>query len=285
MPKISEETRRSYAAKQAFAVRVAGARSFQDMVAHPARSVDKLRAHYGASVGTLRQVLTAVLAGARSMDQAPEWRRIHAAISREVAAHKHGVLTPEMAAKYVCWEKIVAAARAARGHATLAESLETVLLAMVTALPPKRADFGDLSVNGKDGNRLVLPSRGDATLILTEFKTAKTHGELTERCPARLTAVVRTSLRAWPRSRLFVTADGRAMSPNAYGAFVRKTMLRHVGKPVGLTMLRHIYISDVVLRSDPKTPDAAAAASMLHSKKQQRGYLVLRGDGTPVCPA
>ena len=284
MTAVSDETRRSYALKQAFAVRVVGARSFEDMVARPERSVAKLRAHYG-STATLRQMLTAVLSGARALEKAPEWRKFHAELSREIASQKHGVLTPEMAAKYVCWDKIVEAAAAARGHSTLVESLETVLLAMVTALPPKRADFGDLSINGSSGNRLVLPRRGDATLILTEFKTSKAHGELVERCPARLTSVIRKSLGAWPRSRLFVAADGRPMSPSAYGAFVRRAMARRVGKPVGLTMLRHIYISDVVLGGDPGAKDAAAAASMLHSTKQQRSYLVLRADGTPVCPA
>ena len=74
------------------------------------------------------------------------------------------------------------------------------------------------------------------------------------------------------------------MSPGAYGSFVKDVMTKYVGKPVGVTMLRHIYISDVVIHGD-EASRKEAAAKMLHSVKEQKEYVILRPGGKAVCPA
>jgi hypothetical protein len=279
------ETARSYSNKVAFALHVAGERTFSAMIGSDA-AYSKLRAHY-KNDGTLKATLTAILAGirekSRSHPRLAFWRKRHAEVSSAAAAAKTGVLTKDLASKYVCWSVIRSAAkRRAGNHDSLEDSLETLLLSFVTMIAPKRADYGDLGVNRGRGNRVLLPRAGGATLVLNEFKTARSHGEFREQLPSALTATLRASLKAWPRSHVFVNSTGSPMSPSAFGKFVTATMLKHVGKPVGVTMLRHIYISDVAIRGTPEQR-ATTARRMLHSEKEQKEYVILRRDGRSVC--
>lgn len=285
--KLSPETRRSYSNKVAFAQSIVGAKDFAAMVRSPT-AFAKLRAHY-PSDGTLRATLTAILAGIRetrpSSPRLVAWRARHAEVSRAAAAKHTGVITAEQGRKYVCWRTIVAAAGRQTSHATLDESQRTVLLAMLTEMTPKRSDYGELRVvAGEDagkGNHVVV-RRGGADLVLAEYKTAKAFGTHTERLPRGAYARLRASLKAWPRKHVFVGADGGPMTPSAFGGFVKRAMLAAVGKPVGPTMLRHIYISDVV-RHRPEAERGAAARSMLHSDKEQAEYVLTRAGGRPVC--
>lgn len=289
--KLSAETVSSYVSKLAFAQDITKSRSFASMAAKPSDSFAKLRRHY-KSDATLKQTLTALLAGLRAT-KAPasrltEWRALHSAVSKKAAAAHDGMITDGMKSKYVCWSKIVASELAARKrHGTLRESMDACLLALVTRLPPKRADFGELRVVKKaprSGNAVVLPSAGAATLVLNDYKTSKSHGTLVESMTKGLTSVLRESLRRWPREHVFVsTTNGEPLSPGAYGAFVKAAMTRAVGKAIGPTMLRHIYISDIVAHSDAAAKQRAAV-SMLHSSKEQAQYVVTLPGGRPVCP-
>lgn len=285
--KLTPETRLSYSRKVNFAVKVAGAKDFDALIASD-EAYAKLRKYY-KSDNTLKATLTAVLAGIREKSKThaslPKWRVRHAEVSKAASSAKSGVLTKSIEKKYVCWCEIEAAAKKAVKHRTIEESMDAVLLAMVTMIPPKRSDYGDVSVvtaDKGDKNRIIVPKSGATTLVLTEFKTSKSHGEHRETLPAKLGSVVRKSLAAWPRSKLFVDSSGEAMSPGAFGAYVKAAMTRHVGKPVGVTMLRHIYISDVVVHmNDGSRTDTAK--KMLHSVKEQKEYVITRSGGAPVC--
>lgn len=286
--KLAPETRLSYSRKVDYAVKVSGAKDFDSMIRSDT-AYAKLRKYY-KSDNTLKATLTAVLAGIREKSKThavlPKWRTRHADVSKAAAKAKTGVLTKAVEKKYVCWCEIQAAAKKAAGkHATLEESMDAVLLALVTMIPPKRSDYGDVDVVARDegtGNRVVLPRSGPATLVLTEFKTAKSHGQHREPLPAKLAAVMRKSIAKWPRKKLFVDSDGGAMTPGTFGSYVKAAMTRHVGKPVGVTMLRHIYISDVVVHMSDESR-TEAAKRMLHSVKEQKEYVITRAGGAPVC--
>ena len=286
--KLSPETRLSYTRKVDFAVKVTGATDFDAMIRSDA-AYSKLRKYY-KSDNTLKATLTAVLAGIREKSRShaslPKWRTRHADVSKAAARAKTGVLTEDVEKKYVCWCEIEAAAkRAAKRHSTIEESMDAVLLALVTMIPPKRSDYGDVSVVTTDAggkNRVVVPKSGPTTLVLTEFKTAKSHGVHREALPAALGSLIRKSLARWPRTKLFVDSSGGAMTPGAFGSYVKAAMTRHVGKPVGVTMLRHIYISDVVVHmADGRRTETAK--KMLHSVKEQKEYVITRSGGAPVC--
>jgi hypothetical protein len=285
---LAPETRLSYSRKVDYAVKISGAKDFDAMIRSDA-AYSKLRNYY-KSDNTLKATLTAVLAGIREKSKThaslPKWRTRHAEVSRAASKAKTGVLTKEVEKKYVCWCEIESAAKKAmKKHSTIQESMDAVLLSLVTMIPPKRSDYGDVTVVARDAggkNRVIVPKSGAATLVLTEFKTSKSHGEHREVLPTQLGSVIRKSLAEWPRKKLFVDSSGAAMSPGAFGAYVKEAMTRHVGKPVGVTMLRHIYISDVVVHmSDVSKTETAK--KMLHSVKEQKEYLITRSGGAPVC--
>jgi hypothetical protein len=288
--KLSPETVSSYVSKLDFARDVTGSKSFASMTANPRASFAKLRKHY-SSDATLKQTLTAMLAGMRATNaprgRLADWRTLHAAVSKKASEAHDGVITDTAKSTYECWHKIVAAEiRARNKHDTLRDSMDACLLSLVTRLPPKRADYGELRVCKKRpaaGNALVLPQSGNATLVLHDFKTAKSHGVLVETAPTALTSVLRASLKRWPRAHVFVTTSGTPMTPGAFGAFVKAATMRTVGKPIGPTMLRHIYISDVVTHGTEEFKDKTAA-SMLHSTKEQAQYVLTLPGGKPVCP-
>lgn len=288
--KLSRETVSSYVSKLEFARDVTGSKSFASMSGNPRRSFAKLRKHY-SSDATLKQTLTAMLAAMRATnaprERIADWRSLHAAVSNKADAAHDGVISDSAKSTYACWTSIVAAERRARNkHSTLRDSMDACLLALVTRLPPKRADYGELRVlkqRPRAGNAIVMPATGHATLVLHDFKTAKSHGVLVENASPSLTSVLRASLERWPRDHVFVMASGSPMSPGAFGAFVKGAMSRAVGKPIGPTMLRHIYISDVAIHGGDDSRKKAAA-SMLHSTKEQARYVLTLPGGRPLCP-
>lgn len=149
--KLSRVTVDSYVTKLEYAIAITRSKSFTAMASDPVGSYAKLRKHY-TSDGTLKQTLTALLAALRATGASPKsarvskWRALHAAVSKKAAAIHDGVATKSMVEKYVCWSKIMAAEQSARKrHDTLQESMDACLLALLTRLPPKRADFGELS--------------------------------------------------------------------------------------------------------------------------------------------
>ena len=289
--KLATNTVQSYSTKLRVARDVVGVDTFDELVSRPHASYAKLRKHYSTD-STLKQTLTAILSGMQctgvAPDKVPAWKKYHAAVAKKASNASDGFVTQRMSDAYVCWSKVVSTARRiADEHDTIESSMDACLLALLTMLRPKRADYGDLVIvtvkRDAKTNRLVLPPSGDATLVLTEYKTAKSRGEFSERCPEKLTAILRKSIRRWPRNHVFVSpSTGAPLNAAAFGAYVKRATSRTVGKPIGVTMLRHIYISDVATHGTHAQRKATATA-MLHSVAQQKKYVMLRPDGSPMC--
>lgn len=159
------------------------------------------------------------------------------------------------------------------------ESMRHLILLMMTDMPPKRADFGELRVHTRrprkenEGNYVVVPSTGAVTLVLNEFKTAKSHDPIKETLPKSVADALRKSLKQFPRDYVFVGRDDEPMKPEAYGKFVTSTFEMHTGKKAGVTALRRAYITQMV---DTKTMTMeqleAIATSMGHTTKEQTRY-------------
>jgi hypothetical protein len=299
---ISPETRKSYTYKVGSAMKACKSDTFEDMVMSPEKSMKMLEKKYD-KVSTLKQTLTSVLATLssnkewcnRNSDCQRTWKQYHAALAKkagEISKHPKSMDDDKINRTYVCWSAIMrASARALRKpdkHDTLERSMESVFLSMITQMPPKRSDFGsialkDMDYEGTIKNYLKVSDTEPLVIVIGEHKTSKTHGALKERCSTKLTNVIRESLRRWPRDYLFVTKKGNAMSSNAYGNFVKRTMKTHVGKSIGTTMIRHIYISDVVSHLESKKDKKSIADSMLHSVAEQKRYVVRKLDGQDIC--
>jgi len=293
----SPETIRSYMCKVRTALKICSATTVAEMVGAPATSYRALEAAYPQR-STLKQTLTAILStiGANEAwclahpSKQAKWRGFHALLSKTLHTTGAKVATTHTLGKYVCWKTIKAvASRLARdptAHDTLASSQECLLFAVVTQLPPKRSDYGDMLIVDDAthcrGNCIVVS--GSPRILIRDHKTTKSHGVLEERVPSQLLKIVRASLATWPRTHLFVSRGGKQspLTADGFGSFVKRTMSKHLGKPVGVTMLRHIFISDVVSKL-PKDARAEMARRMLHSTAEQERYVVTHPGGAPIC--
>ena len=299
---ISPETKKSYTYKVGAAMDACNVDTFESLARYPDASIKMLESKYPKN-STLKQTVTSVLTTIaadkewclENEDCQRKWREYHAKLAKETSRSGPKEMDDaSLMEKYVCWPKIVhASQRACRSsvrHDTLETSMETVFLAMITMLPPKRSDFGSMRVLHADAGLSRTPKNyvqlgpGPAVfIVIGEHKTSKSHGELVEKAPVKLANQIKASLERWPREYLFVTGAGNPMSSNSYGAFVKKTMIKYVGKPIGTTMIRHIFISDVVAHLESASEKKTVAARMLHSVSEQKGYVIKRTNGSDVC--
>lgn len=196
----------------------------------------------------------------------------------------NNVVSPELKAKWMDWDlieaKVAELIATGKAHASLKASQELVILAIYAFLPPKRADFGKVRIvasSGKiadDENGLVLPSKGECTLVLNDYKTAKTYGPFTEALPKELETIVRASLKAFPRTFLLVGPRDKPLSDDNYGTRVKNAMDRHMNKTLGINDLRKMYITQTIdLSKVTHEKRAAIAHSMMHSPSVQLLYV------------
>jgi hypothetical protein len=214
------------------------------------------------------------------------WKRYLSNLAQlDAAKRDDNRATPAMKKKLIDVEETRKIARSLSKHIlTLKDSMEHVLLTMMVEMPPKRSDFGELQVKATEssshrGNYVVVPAKeSGVVLVLNEYKTAKAYGELREELPAMVASALRKSLSDYPREYVFVGRNGAKLTAAAYGEFVKRTFLKHTGKPAGVSALRHAYISQVC--NPGKLTQAelkGVAASMGHSVLEQGRYQVVGG--------
>jgi hypothetical protein len=291
----SEVTKKSYALKVKKALEITGNTTPERMLKSHAASMSKLRAHY-TKHSTLKQTLTVIVsmisANPAWRDKNPKvstlWLKAHGEASRVLALDRKFTRYEDVRHKFVCMDEIVKMKKRLKKGAhdgDLIDSMTYLLLVLCVDVPPKRADFNDLKIVRKDvlkGNYLIVHDGNRLELVMHEYKTCRDVA-YREVLPKQASRDIMASLDAFPRAYLFSGNDGGPMTPSAYSQFVIRRFKHLFGKGVGLSSLRHIYISDLYLNSATKAEKVAAAASMQHSIDMQKTYVVRHADGRDVC--
>ena len=215
---------------------------------------------------------------------------------------------------YVSWDEwirvrdaTIAKARAAPlGDAAVCDA--ALLLAMLTYIPPVRADFNKVrivTVSSSDGkeeakeakNRVLIDAQGAMTLELTEFKTAGPKFErILSPFPPELAQFVDWALarrralwtapgpradkalrtKAEPWRWLFVSPVSGLPYENAdVGSGYMRSLLRLAfggSKLVGFNLARHAYINSLDFNKLSPNELKSIAARMGHSIDQQQQY-------------
>jgi hypothetical protein len=105
------------------------------------------------------------------------------------------------------------------------------------------------------------------------FKTSKYYQTVEEELPPALKKDIDTSLSRHPRDYLFLKDDGEPMSNNTYSVFVKKTFEEFFGRATGVSLLRHIYITEKLDFDDMTLEEQDTEAKlMLHTSGLQRKY-------------
>jgi hypothetical protein len=114
------------------------------------------------------------------------------------------------------------------------------------------------------------------------FKTSKYYQTVEEDLPEGLVRDIETSIKRWPRKYLFRKDDGEPMSNNTYSAFVKSTFQELFGRSTGVSLLRHIYITEKLNFDDMTLEEQDEEAKlMLHTSGLQRQY---KWPKKTICP-
>jgi len=271
-----------------------------DILRNPDVYYSEIQKAYPA-LTTRKNVLTVILVLFREDDvlktpeyaaTAAQWKKLHEDLTRlQIAKVKRSEPEQKQIDKYTSFEEIELKyqERKRKGpHATLKDSMRYVLLSIILHLRPKRADLGALEIyHGDDprkttANYIVLRTDGSSYLVMNLYKTSKYYQTVEEDMPEALVNDIQTSLRRWPRKFLFVKENGDPMSNNTYSVFVKHTFEDLFGRSTGVSLLRHIYITEKLNFDDMTLEERDNEAKlMLHTSGLQQQY---KWPKKTICP-
>ncbi len=301
----NEKTRDNYISRLNGMLQKVGAETVMEIVRAPDTWYPKLREAY-PSLTTRKNILTAILVlfredadlkGDESLKG--QWKKWHEDLRRhEDARIRRSEPAEKQIAKYTSFEEIEAKYEELRNkgaHTTRQDSLQYVLLSVIVHLRPKRADLGAVEIFKTDPNRtdinymVIRPAaEGSSFLSMNIYKTSKHYKKIEEELPEGLVRDIHTSLKRWPRKYLFVKdaekerGGKEPMNNGTYSAFVQRTFEHLFGRGTGVSLLRHIYISEK-LNFDNMTLEEQEeeARLMLHTSGLQRQY---KWPKKTICP-
>ena len=212
-----------------------------------------------------------------------QWKRYHDDLARHMDAKvQRSEPSDKQVEKYTSYEEIEKMYEDQKKHSphtTEKTSYQYLLLSILVHLKPKRADFGSVKVyrdvdpKDKEHNYIVLRSKGSSFLAMNLYKTSKHYQTVEEDLPEGLKRDIEDSLRRWPRTYLFQKNNGEFMSNNTYSVFVKSTFNQLFGRATGVSLLRHIYITEKVDFEDTTLEEQEDVARlMLHTSGLQRKY-------------
>ena len=265
----------------------------------PDRYYPQLQKQY-PSLTTRKNLLTPILALYREDDALAHenaaayerWKKLHDDLTKlQEAKIRRSEPEDKQVEKYTSYEEITAKYEELRKrgyHDTERHSLQYLLLSILVHLRPKRADLGAVKIykekdpRSTSENYIVLRSKGASYLVMNIFKTSKYYQTVEEELPEGLKKDIQTSLARHPRAYLFRKDDGEPMSNNTYSVFVKKTFDEFFGRATGVSLLRHIYITEKLEFDDMTLEEQAEEAKlMLHTSGLQRKY---KWPKKTICP-
>ena len=162
-----------------------------------------------------------------------------------VAAEKQA-LTPAEAEKFVEWPEILASLPKIEADAVDLATLQDYMIAsLYTLMPPVRLDYAEMKIakaepETPDANYLIMSKK--PYFLLTQYKTAKKWGALRLPIPKKLLDIIKTWLEMIDSEYFLISpASLLPMPPWELGKTVTRVFKKHLGKDVGVNVLRHSY--------------------------------------------
>lgn len=291
----NEKTRENYASRLRSLLKHMNPKSeagLLEILEHPDIYYPKMQIAY-PSLTTRKNILTAILVlfredeGLKETAEAAgkQWHQLHDTLARHQDVRvKRSEPDDKQIAKYTSFEEIEAKYEELKnvgGHRTKRKSQQFLLMSVLVHLRPKRADLGSIHIfynkdpNRTDINYIVLRKKRDGSsfLVMNMYKTSKYYQTVEEDLQEGLVRDILTSIKRWPRNFLFVKEDGEPMSNNTYTQFVQATFKELFGRETGVSLLRHIYISEKLDFDDMTLEEQEEEARlMLHTSGLQRRY-------------
>lgn len=289
---IRDRTRNDYLRTINRALIVCKLQSIVTLLTAPQKHYHKLRDAY-SNADTLKNTLTALIAvftrhqafansHARALDA---WRGHQRLVNEAIVRRRKNNVATEADVRRMVPLSVLCTAADALDHTTLSLSQDKVLLTFAGHCPAKRADLGNVKVvtsetdTDTSSNFLLLEHGPNAPvlLLLNAYKTSKFYGQHREELPRQVAAVVRASLKAWPRQHLLSVKIGKhkdqPLSNAAYSKRYHEVIHRTTGYDTNINISRHAYISQCTNPLDCTIAQSEEIArKMMHNVSQQRSY-------------
>lgn len=189
-------------------------------------------------------------------------------------------LTDKQEQNFVKWEDLVAVQKKLAALENKSESKwrQYIVTSLYTLTPPVRADYGEMQVFTKydkkrTGNELIWNK--SPKFIFRVYKTAKTYGEVKLSIPKPLQNVIREwfdHLGGVPKYLLGDTPS----NPNTLAVYIQNTFRKHTGKDVGVSLIRHSYITHMFPKLKTLKQKQDLSTKMLHSRDLQEKYVSIK---------
>jgi hypothetical protein len=293
------KTRDNYIARIRGLMKKLEVKTLLEILINPEFFYPKIQKLY-ASLTTRKNVLTVILVMYREDKELQEehkpayekWRKLHDDLAKlQSAKIKRSEPEPKQVEKYTSYEEIESKYEELRKrgyHDSERHSIQYLLLSILVHLRPKRADLGAIQIfkekdpRKTDANYIVLRTKGGSYLVMNLYKTSKYYQTVEEDLPEGLVKDIQVSLARWPREYLFRKDDGEPMSNNTYSVFVKTTFEQLFGRATGVSLLRHIYITEKLNFDDMTLEEQDREAKlMLHTSGLQRQY---KWPKKTICP-
>ena len=284
---ISKSSKRLYI-RQLIQMTKATGRTLEQLLQRPRSSYVVISEKY-PNIQTRRTVLVAIKSVFKHVPELQgqhpkaykKWHTYFKELDTQVTARiMKAEPTDRERANWVHWKDVVAKEKELA--ATSYGSQDHLLLAMYVLMEPGRQEYNAVYIVDKKpgdmtrGNFIILPENDQlpATMVLNDYKTAKTYSTYQRELPAPLTAVIRESLRQRPRKHLFTKEDGTPyLKRNSFSKYSNRTLERFFGRKFTVGLLRHSFISEGINFSDSLPGELFDAAKhMRHSIAQQQLY-------------
>lgn len=186
-------------------------------------------------------------------------------------------LTDKQQANFVEWKELVAVQKklSDKENKTDSEWKQYLVASLYTLNAPVRADYGEMEVHKKynserTGNEIIWGIK-KPVFVFRVYKTAKTYGEVKIDISKPLQDVIESWFDHLGGIPKYLIGDTPS-NTNTFAIYVAETFKRHTGKTVGVSLIRHSYITDVYPSLKTLKQKEAVANNMLHSRDLQEKY-------------
>jgi len=188
------------------------------------------------------------------------------------------VLTERQQQNFVKWTDLMAVqTKLAEMDKTNAQWKQFLVASLYTLNPPVRADYGEMEVHTRrdktrTGNELIWNAK--PTFVFRKYKTAKTYGVVELPISKPLVEVIRQWFEHLGGVPKYLLGETTASS-NTFAVYVAETFKKYTGKEVGVSLIRHSYITHMYPNLKSIAQKQKLATQMLHSRDLQEKYISL----------
>lgn len=188
-------------------------------------------------------------------------------------------LSEKQQTNFVKWPELMAVQKrlAEMETRTPAQWKEYLIVSLYTLTPPVRADYGEMEVHTRrdktrTGNELIWNSK--PVFVFRQYKTAKTYGVVELPIPKPLQSVIQDWFNHLGHVPTFLLGE-QGTSSNTFAVSVANIFERLTGKKIGVSLLRHSFITHTFPSLKTLKQKQAIATKMLHSRDLQEKYVSL----------